>query len=168
MLCTITDARRADTATTRTPAAFAAKPTPRDEAPAGQGHEHLVQIRQLLEQLDRDGPLPFDDVGIVEGVDERQAARGGEGRCALFGRVVAVAAEDQRGAGLLDPAQLERVRPVGNAHGGGDADVACNLRDSAAMVAGGDRDDAPAALRPIQLEDPVGRSAHLEGAGSLE
>jgi len=57
---------------------------PASSPPAADRNEDRIQVAAALAQdFHRDGPLPGDDVGIVEGVHEHQTALARQLQCPL-------------------------------------------------------------------------------------
>ena len=86
----------------------------RDEAAAADGDDQRVQERRLLEELDGDGALARDDVGVVGRVHEAAADLGALGRRGLGARGVRRRAQRDTRAVARDGGPLHGRRRVGH------------------------------------------------------
>jgi hypothetical protein len=125
------------------------------------------QVRQVLEQLEAERSLAGDDVGIVEGMDEREAGLGGP--VASRDEAVVDARADDHDAraqrfGRLD---LGDRRALRHEHLARHAALPRRQRERLRVVAGASTDDAGRA--PVaQRRQPAQRAADLEGPGALQ
>ena len=70
-----------------------------EQPAAADRHEDRIQVAAALAQdLHRDGPLPGDDVGIVEGMHEHQIALARQLQCLLERAVIVIAVYHHLGA----------------------------------------------------------------------
>jgi hypothetical protein len=145
-----------------------------DDAHAGHqpspadGDHHRVGLGLLAEDLERERPLPGDDVGVVEGVHEGeplhllQPAR-------LGVRLVVVGALQHHpravGAGVRD---LHDGGGLGHDDGGGHPEPAGVVGHRLRVVAGARGDEAALALGGREQEELVQRPALLVRAGHLQ
>ena len=141
---------------------------PAEQAAATQAHEHRVELADLLHQLQRRGALAGDDIRMVVGRDQRQAALARQptaDRLAIFG--VAVVHHDL-GAIAARCRHLGTRRIVRHHDGGRDAQLPRRQGDRLRMVAGREGDHAGAPLRLAELRQRIEGAAELEGTGTLE
>ncbi len=139
-----------------------------DEAAAAHGHQHRVQVRHLLQQLEPDRALAGDDPRVVEGMDEDQPALGLDLAGAGVGLVEVLPVQDDLRAAAAGRRHLGQRRPLRHDDDGGDAELRRVERDAQAVVARAGRDDAAPALVGGELQEQVGRAALLEGARHLQ
>ena len=164
----MTEARPAETATTRTPRSFTASPIPATSPPPESGTITSSTPGSWADDFQAHRPLPFDDVHIVERVYEQDILLCGQLGRPLFRVVVAGTCPHDPRPGRLDGAQLDGIHPVGHAHGCGDPETRRHLGHRPAVVARRGGDHPRPALPRVQFEQPVGRPANLEGSRVLE
>jgi len=140
----------------------------RDQATAADGDEHRVEVRQLLQQLDRDGALAGDHVAVLEGVDERGAAL----RLGLHrlqeGFVVAAPRRNHPCAQALDGLHLQLVGVLWHVDRRRDLEDRGRVSDALAVIAGAGGDHPGGALPGQHTHQLVEGAPHLEGAGRLD
>ena len=84
---------------------------PGDEAAAGEGDHHRPDRRQLVEDLERDGALSRDDVGIVEGVNVGEPPLFFQFEGTGFGLIVGRAVQDSLGTVPPHCVELDGIDP---------------------------------------------------------
>ena len=139
-----------------------------DEAAAADRNDEDVEIRHLLEHLQRDRPLAGDDVRIVVGVDPDQVAlhRNHLGARLRFGESFAL--KDDVAASRLGRLDLhERCR---HRHDDGcrDAEPPRVISHRLGVIAGRHRDHAAAALVGVERAKLDAGAALLERIGDLQ
>ncbi len=72
--------------------------TPAQQATTTNRHKDRIGFRVLLQQLTSHGPLPHDDVLVIEGRDERQPFLKRDSPCVVSRLVEALAHQDNFGA----------------------------------------------------------------------
>ena len=141
-------------------------PTQKASAP-DRGDQH-VDVRHLLQDLQRRRPLAGDDRVIVEGMDEDEALLFLQPARLGVGIVVVVAAEHDLRAELacgLDLAERGRLR---HHDGGLDAEPLRVDGDALRVVAGAGSHHPALALVRSEQRELVRRAALLEGAGAVQ
>ena len=139
-----------------------------EQAAAADRDDQRIEVRRILQHLQRQRALAGDHAEVVVGMDEDQlplrrqrlGMRGG------LGQGLAVQ-HDMRAPGR-GARHLGRRREFRHHDGGGDAGQAGMPRHRLGVVAGRHRDDAALALALGQQRQAVGRAALLEGAGDLQ
>jgi hypothetical protein len=171
---------RSDSGQAAAPAACAATTrTPRQQrldrdadagdqsAPAGADHDG-ARVGALLGDLEPGGPLPGDDVDVVEGVDQHSAVLLGKNQRRQQRLVDGAACVPDLGAVPLGGGHLRDRRGVRHEHRRPRAEQLCRERHALGVVAGARGDHAP---RPLGLGQPgdahVG-AADLERPGALQ
>ena len=122
----------------------------------------------LLEEFTGDSALTGDDVRVVVGRDERQAAFLGEALGFGVGLVEAVAEEHHVAAEAAHGVHLDVGRGLGHDDGGLHAEARAGKGAALGMVARGSRDDAAFLGLGRELGYLVVRAAQLEGVHGLE
>src|SRR6185369_4585756 len=135
------------------------------EAAAADGDDDDVDVGEVLEDLEADGALAGDDVGVVVGRDEGHGPFGDE--LPGDGLACGLGDEDDLGAVAAGRFDLQRGRHVGHDDGDGDAEGPAGVGEGLAVVAGGVRDHAGAAAVEVEAVQGVRRAAELEGADRL-
>jgi len=140
----------------------------RDHAAAAHRHDQRVELRRILQHLERHRALTRDDTRIVVGMDEhefllcRDAPRLG-GR---FGQRVAV--QHHRRAMAARVADLGVGRKGRHHDGGRNTEAPGVIGDALRVVAGRHGDHAALALLVCELQQRVQRAAFLERGGELQ
>src|SRR5690606_29528451 len=119
---------------------------PGEQPAAADGDEDGADVGPVLEDLERDGALPRDDVRVVERRDHGEAALGGDGLGAGLPLGRGRAFQHDLGAEAAGALDLDLRGGGGHDDDGGDAEVAGGERHGLRMVAGGEGDDAGPAL----------------------
>jgi len=127
-----------------------------------------MQLRDLLQELQAEGPLPRCNPGIVEGLDEGASLRFRYGQGPGLGFVIGVPGEEDPGAGALHSLLLHRIHPGGNADRGGDPLEASHEGHGPAVIPAGAGDHAAFQLIAAQSQNPVRRPPDLEGPRHLQ
>ena len=140
---------------------------PARAAAAADRDDHHVDLRLLLEDLERDRGHSRDQARLVPGVHVAVAVGGGETFALLPGLVEVAPVLDDLRSERPDRLDLERVRPLGDAHRRRDAEEAGGVGDRLAVVPGRGGDQSALTLVGSQLRDEVDAAAHLEGADRL-
>src|SRR6266702_1268106 len=133
-----------------------------DEPAAADGHDYRLNVGDLLEQLEGDGALSGDDVGIVEGVDEGAAFFDAAAHGFFVSFVVVGAVEYNfcavgSGGGDLDLGSGERHDNLG-----ADASGAGVEGDSLRVITGTGGDDASLTFGFAQGEELVESAAFFK------
>src|SRR5690606_8233277 len=139
-----------------------------DEPASADRNDNVFDLAPVLEDLLSDGPLPRDDVGVVEGRDHGESAFG----CDRFRPLLSLdggrACEDDLGAECGCAFSLDGRGRGRHNDGGGDAELPRGECDGLGVVPGGVRDDAPPPVVVGESGDEVVRAADLECPGALE
>ena len=139
-----------------------------DQAAAADGADHLLHVGELLQNLQADGALAGNDVGVVEGMGEGVAVELGQA-VGLPGSVVIHAGDqDHFRAVALGGLHLADGGAGGHADDGLDAQLGGGQGDALGVVAGGAGDDTALGLIGGQRTDLVVSAADLEGTGQLQ
>ena len=117
---------------------------PRQQAAAADGHDQRVEVGVVGQHLQRAGPLPGDDRGVVEGVDVGPPLRPGQAQRLGLGLGDAVARQHDRRPQLPGALHLHERRDPGHDDGGVDAQPAGVVGDGLGVVAGRHGHHAPA------------------------
>src|SRR5690606_10021748 len=141
---------------------------PGEQPAAADGDEDGADVGPVLEDLDRDGALARDDVGVVEGRDHGEAALGGDGLGAGLPLGGGGALEHDLGAQAAGALDLDVRGGDGHDDDGGDLEEPRGEGDGLCVVAGGKGDDAGPALLLGQARDHGVGAPQLEGADALE
>ncbi len=139
-----------------------------DEAAAADGYDDGFEVWDLFEQLEGDGALAADDVGVVEGMDEGSAFFDAAAECFFAGLVVACAVQNYICAEGPGARHLDLRRGQRHDDLCADAERRGVEGDALRMVAGAGGDDSALALDFIEREQLVERAALFEGAGTLQ
>src|SRR5574341_2500917 len=134
--------------------------------PPDRNHDGL-DLRKLLDDFERDGRLPGDDVRMVERRDDGESLlrRDLLGRdAAVFGRA---AREHDLPAPPLHALDLRRRRGLGHGHDGPHAELLGGIGDRLAVIAGGVRDDPALARGVSEFPDGIVCAADFERADRL-
>src|SRR5690606_27152218 len=135
---------------------------------AADGEEDGADAGPVLEDLERDGTLPRDDVRVVERRDHGEAALGGDGLGAGLPLGGGGALEHDLGAQAAGALDLDVRGGDGHDDDGGDLEEPRGEGDGLCVVAGGEGDDAGPALLLGQARDHGVGAPQLEGADALE
>src|SRR5690606_2732564 len=139
-----------------------------DEPASADRNDNVFDLAPVLEDLLSDGPLPRDDVGVVEGRDHGESAFG----CDRFRPLLSLdggrAFEDDLGAECGCAFSLDGRGRGRHNDGGGDSELPRGECDGLGVVPGGVRDDAPPPVVVGESGDEVVRAADLECPGALE
>ena len=106
------------------------------------GIDQEVEIGIVLQDLEADGALAGDDVGIVVGMHEHQVLLGRQLARVDRGGVDAVAVQDHARAEARGALDLGEGRPLRHHDGGGNAEALRVIGDALRVVAGRHGDDA--------------------------
>ncbi len=145
-----------------------------NETAAADGYEDGVDgVSVLVEDLHRDGPLPCDDVGVVEGMDEDGVLLLGQFEGVEVGIGVAIAMKDDITAESRDSFGFESGGCDRHDDGRAASEALGAHRDPLSMVAGGGTDDAAGEFFRGEVSHLVVGAAKLEtedrlGVFSLE
>ena len=131
------------------------------------GHQDVVDERQLLHDLHGDGALARGDAQVVERVDECVAVLLGKLERVFVGLVVDVAGQHHVGAQRLGALDFDERGGGGHDDGGLDAVMLGGIGDALRVVAGGCGDQTVRALLVGQRADLIVGAAHLVCAGAL-
>jgi hypothetical protein len=139
-----------------------------DEPAATDGDDDDVEAAELIYQLQADGALPRDHLGILERMHQQRAAplrvRGGDGP-----RVVPVAAVPLDARAHVAQPPLGRLRrALGQIDRGRHAAPGRRVGDAEPVVAARRGDHAVRELRRLGGEQPIAGAARLERAGHLQ
>ena len=115
---------------------------PGREPAAADRNDERPEVRQLLDELQPDRPLPRDHALVLESVNERRAGRVDERLCRRHRLVEADADELDLRAVVPGGVDLGHRRVLRHEDGGGDAGLARRPRDRLAVIARAGRDDA--------------------------
>ena len=118
----------------------------RGQSAAADGHQDVVDQRQLLHDFHGDGALARGNAQVVERVDERVAVFFGQLQCVLVGLVVDVAGQHHVGAERLRALNFDERRGGGHDDGGLHAVMARGVGDALRVVAGRCGDEAAVTL----------------------
>ncbi len=140
----------------------------RRERPAADAHDDHVHVRQVVEDLETDGPLPGQDERVVERRHERQPPLGLDLVHASPRFADVLAKENHFGAVAAARVHLRADRAGGHHHHGMNAGLVSGQRHCLGVVPRRERDYSGRPLRVRQRPDLVKRPAHLERAGLLE
>ena len=141
----------------------------RDQAAATDGDEDRIgRVRQLAQDLHADRALPRDHVGVVERVDEGEAALAGDLDGMLVGVVEIVAVQHDLAAEVEHRLHLDGRRRLRHDDHGRDAAAARGERDPLRVVARGGADHAAAGDGLREVRDLVVRAAQLEREDRLQ
>lgn len=141
---------------------------------AGQGtcgleiFEDLAARGEVLENLQPARALSGDDVGMVEGGNDRRAGLLREAGADLLAILGFPVIADHLCAARAHPFGLHRRRVVRHHDARADAEQPRRLRDALGVIAGRERDDAPGLLRIGQPRERIECAAELERAGALQ
>ncbi len=140
----------------------------RDQAAAADRDDQCVDLRRILQHLERDGALAGDDLRIVERVDDRQPLC--VGQIARIGQrlVDIVAVEDDLGAVPAGLGDLHRRRMRRHHDRHRDAEPRAMISEALGVIACRCRDHAPRPRFGGQLQQFVERTALLVGGSELE
>jgi hypothetical protein len=120
---------------------------PDREAAAAVGHEHRLQVGEVLDELEPDRPVPGHHALVLDGVDEEPIdaveARVDDRLPPALPRHL-----DHPAAEALDPLELRLRGAVGADDRRRDARLACGPRDALRHVPGARRDHAALQLVP--------------------
>ena len=139
------------------------------DQPAAADRDHQgVEVVRVLEHFQRDRALARDHQRVVVGMDEGEAALGGERLRAHLRLRHALALEHDLGA--VRPRRLDLHERRGHRHhdGGRDAQPRGVVGDRLGVVAGGHGDHAPRPRGGVERGELVERAAVLERVGDLE
>ena len=137
------------------------------EAAARERDHHRVQVRAVLEQLEPDGALAGDDVGMVEGRQLDPALLGDEPVDLGLGIVLARADHPHLGPKGFDRRHLDRRHQPRQADTGRHAEAGRGIGHRPPVVAGRGADHAPLTLFRAKAGQRVGGTADLEGTDRL-
>ena len=139
----------------------------RGKPAAADGHQDVIDQRQLLHDLHGDGALARGDAQVVERVDERVAVLLGKFERVLVGLVVDVAGQHHVGAKRLRALNFDERRGGGHYDHGARARVRGGVGHALCVVAGACGDDAAVQLFLAELGDLVVGTAQLVGTCAL-
>ena len=133
-----------------------------EQPAAAGGHEHLTDLRALVEDFEADRALPRDDGVVIEGRDVDAALAAGDLHrlgTRLFQRCPR---EHHSRAIFATGGHLGQGRGLGHHHNNADPAAAASERDALRVVAGAGRDHSPRGGLGVHLMDEVGGAANLE------
>ena len=140
----------------------------RHQSPAADPDDDGVEIGHVIHQLETEGALAGDDVGVTKGADQHRARTfselGGEARWCLDGRSL----EDDVSPVTAGRQELRDRHTEGHEDRRGDAELVSRQRDALCVIARRSGDDSTRTLRLREAGEPVGRAANLERAGPLQ
>ena len=139
-----------------------------DQAAAADGDNDGVHVLDLLGQLQSNGALPGNHVGVVKGVDEGIALLVPQFQRPAVGVVVDALHQTDFRAVAAGGLHLGDGGPVGQADDGLDAVALGGQCHTLGVVSGGTGDDAPRLLLLRQLGHFIVGSADFKGAGDLQ
>jgi hypothetical protein len=139
-----------------------------DQPAAADRDDEGVDRRLLGEHLERDGALAGDDREVVERMDDRRAALGGEPEAVDAGVLEGVALEHDLGAEAARVLDLDARREARHHDRRRDAHPLGVVRDRLRVVARRDGEHATGALGRRQLRHLVERAALLERCRELQ
>ena len=139
-----------------------------DQAAASDRHHYRIQIGNLLQYFQTDGPLPCDHAVVVEAVheDEPLIPFAPAGLLQSFIEVTSV--EDHFRTPGLGGRNLHQRRELGHADFGANPAARGVVRHSLRMIAGRGRDHATGALHFCQEEKAIQRSTFLERSRDVQ
>ena len=120
----------------------------REKAGSAAGRHDDVEVRDLLEKLERRSPLPGDDRLVVERRHQDDAPLLDEPPRDRLAVLAPAVVEDDLGAVAARGGELQGRRVVGHDDRRGHAEVARRERHGLRVVPGGEGDDAPRPARP--------------------
>src|ERR1700730_5371618 len=131
-----------------------------EQAATADRHEDRIQVAAALAQdLHRDGPLPGDDVGIVEGMHEHQIALARKLKCLFERAVIVIAVYHHLGAEIDHRLDLDGRGGLRNDD---------RRRNSLRVIAGRGAHHTAPRTRFRQVGDAVVRAAQLEREHRLQ
>jgi hypothetical protein len=140
-----------------------------DQAAATHRHEDRVEIAaRLAQDFHRDGALPGDHVGIVEGMHEGQVALAHDGHRVFVGAVVFVAVQHDLASEIAHRAHLDAGRGLRHHDHRGNATALRSKRHALRMVARRGADDAAPGDRFREVGNLVVGAAQLEREHRLQ
>src|SRR5215203_373700 len=144
------------------------KRTAGEKAAAAERGEEDVEVADLVDQLEGRRALAGDDIRVVVGWDERQAALGGELRPEHVAVVlVAVEVHDLRGVAARRR-DLHRRRVLRHQHRDGHALELPRVGERLTVIAGREGENAALAGGAVEVRYSVAGAAELEGACPLQ
>ena len=138
-----------------------------DQSAAADGDDDLLHIGHLIQNLQPDGSLTGDDVGIVEGMGEGIALFPGKALRFPGGVVIDSRHQDDLGAVAPCRLHLQDGCALRHADDGLDPQTGGRQGDALGVVAGAAGDDAAAGLFRGQVADLVVSAPDFKGAGLL-
>ena len=139
-----------------------------DQSAAADGDDDLFHIGHLIQDLQPDGTLTRDDIGIVEGMGKGIALF--PGKALRFPGGVVIDSRDQDDLGAVAPCRLHLQDGCALRHTDDrlDPETGGGQGDALGVVAGAAGDDAAGGLFGGEVADLVVGAADLEGSGLLK
>ena len=117
-----------------------------DEAAAGERHHQTFDVRPLFHDLQAQGALSRDHIGMIERRQHHHALLGDQAVDLDLGVVLGLTDDAHLGTQGLDPRHLVVRHQRGHADDAARAGGLGGMGEAAAVVAGGNTDDAALAL----------------------
>ena len=135
---------------------------------AADGDDDLLDIGELLKNLEADGPLAGDDIGVIEGVGKGVALFPGQALGFAGGIVIDARYQNDIGAVAARGLHLQDRRALRHADHRTDAELGRRERHALGVVAGRAGDDPVTGLLRREIADLVVGTADFERAGLLQ
>ena len=135
-----------------------------EQSAAAAGDEQQVERADLFEELARGRALARDDVRVIVGRNQREAALGGEPAADRFAVVALAIVEDDLAAVAFGGDAFDGGRVGRHDDDARDVEQLAGERDRLRVIAGREGDDAAPAFVGREARERVVGAAELEGA----